>query len=291
MKVKIVIDSSSSLSREQALKLGYEYLPLNLIVDSKEVFQDGVNIEKQKVISLINSGSSLKTSQSTIGEVLEKIENLCSNYDLVIGIPISSKLSGNYINWVSAKQMGNLDKFIVIDSKLISAQNVWLAEELTSFLNKRDSIREEEIHSFCDKMSNRLAAIACTSDFEMLVRGGRISAIKGFLGKLLKKKVIIKFSEGTLGYYDSASSDEEVVNKSFEYLCDTLKISDIKEIKSACFVSFFEDKNKEKFEILLKSFQSKIPNLKIKTMDLPNVIACHTGLNSYAFVIEKNPSL
>ena len=115
MAVKLVIDSASDISLEEANRLGITMIPMEVRFDQEE-YLDGVNLTpKQFYDKLIESTDLPKTSQINPYRFEEEYERLTNLGNEVVVITISSKLSGTYRSAVEAsKNYGG--KVFVIDS-------------------------------------------------------------------------------------------------------------------------------------------------------------------------------
>ena len=93
MPIKIVIDSSSDISKEEAVQLGIEVIPMIVSFD-KDEYYDGVDLTpKEFYEKLIESDVLPKTSQITPFRYMEVYERLVKEgYDVIV-ITLSSKLS------------------------------------------------------------------------------------------------------------------------------------------------------------------------------------------------------
>ena len=96
MPIKIVIDSSSDISKEEAVQLGIEVIPMIVSFD-KDEYYDGVDLTpKEFYEKLIESDVLPKTSQITPFRYMEVYERLVKEgYDVIV-ITLSSKLSNTY---------------------------------------------------------------------------------------------------------------------------------------------------------------------------------------------------
>ena len=91
MPIKIVIDSSSDISKEEAVQLGIEVIPMIVSFD-KDEYYDGVDLTpKEFYEKLIESDVLPKTSQITPFRYMEVYERLVKEgYDVIV-ITLSSK--------------------------------------------------------------------------------------------------------------------------------------------------------------------------------------------------------
>lgn len=73
-------------------------LPLSVII-GEDVFREEVDITSAEFYEKVRGMESLPTSsQPTTGEIVSLLERLSKEYDAVISIHLSSKISGTYQN-------------------------------------------------------------------------------------------------------------------------------------------------------------------------------------------------
>ena len=114
--IKIITDSASDISIEEAKKLDIEIIPMKINIDGIE-YLDGVNITNLDFFKKLENCKAIpKTSQITPNEFI----NAFNKYkdDKVICITMSSKLSSTYQSAIFAKEeFSNVE---VIDSENVS---------------------------------------------------------------------------------------------------------------------------------------------------------------------------
>ena len=115
MSVKILIDSASDISKQEAESLGVTMLPITITFGTEE-YADGVNmLPKEFYEKIIESTELPKTSQINEDAFQEVFEDLTADGSELVVITLSSKLSGTYNNAVrAANQFGN--QIYVVDS-------------------------------------------------------------------------------------------------------------------------------------------------------------------------------
>ena len=97
MNIKILIDSTSDISIDEAKELGIELIPLKVSFGEKE-YLDGVDLlPKQFYEKLIETDELPKTSQITPDRFLDSYEKLTSDGSQLLVITISSTFVDIYL--------------------------------------------------------------------------------------------------------------------------------------------------------------------------------------------------
>ena len=124
MSVKILIDSASDISQQEAKELGVSVIPLLVTIGDKD-YLDGVDLSKDEFYNILTNSKELpKTSQINPFRFEEEFEKMTANGDEVICITLSSKLSGTSASAKNAAERFN-GKVYVVDSN-----NVAIGERL-----------------------------------------------------------------------------------------------------------------------------------------------------------------
>ncbi|MGL5643617.1 MAG: DegV family protein, partial [Metamycoplasmataceae bacterium] len=103
MKLVIVVDSSTGLTKEEAEARGWHYLPLIVNVDDKE-YEDGIGIDSGNFFDVCKVESKASTSCSSVGQVQQLLEEIAKPDTFVVIYPISKNLSAQYQNCVKGAE-------------------------------------------------------------------------------------------------------------------------------------------------------------------------------------------
>ena len=96
MYIKIVTDSGSDITKEEAEKLGIELISMEVSIN-KKTYLDGDTISADEFYNQLEECTELpKTSQINPFRFEELFDRLTKNGDKVIAILLSSKISGTY---------------------------------------------------------------------------------------------------------------------------------------------------------------------------------------------------
>ena len=201
MSIRIITDSASDITQEQAKTLGVEVIPLKTIFGEEE-YLDGVTIDHTAFYNkLIESDVLPTTSQISPYDYEERFRAAAEAGDEVLCITVSSRLSGCYQSaTIAASEFPG--KVMVADSL-----NVAIGERLLVQLAIR--ARDEghslaEIAELLNEERHHIRLIALLDTLEYLKKGGRISSTVALAGALLSIKPVIAVQEGEVAILGKA---------------------------------------------------------------------------------------
>ncbi|MBE4704333.1 DegV family protein [Spiroplasma platyhelix] len=280
-KIGIVTDSSSGLTVkdfEEMPDIGF--CPLLISFNDDETFDDDPRTFKQEeFIERITTKKQLaKTSQTPLGRTIEIWEEMLKKFEKLIFIPLSKGLSGQYSTAsVLAKEPNFKNKVYVFDSNGVSIINYLLVKKAY----KMAEVKENNVNAILSALRNirdNYIAFILPNDMSYLARGGRITKSAAGLSKLLKIKPILTF-DGTIDKFDTTRTWKKAVNKALNEILKFHKLN--KNNTTLYVVDAFANPT------LLNETKSYIENYEFSNVEyskLSNVIAAHTGLDTFAFI-------
>jgi hypothetical protein len=167
--------------------------PLNILVDGTN-YLDKLTIDSKNFFDIIDDAEEYPSSaQPAVKKVEDKFNYLAEHYDSIIAITVSAKMSGTYdtLN-LAAKNVKseNRDlKIEVIDSKTNSGAEGLFVMEAAEQLEAGKSFAETV--EYLKSIRDNLYIYVSVSDFKYMVRGGRVSPLKGKMAGFLNLKPII----------------------------------------------------------------------------------------------------
>lgn len=185
--LRIVTDSSSEISQEEAARLGIEVLPLTIIFGSEQ-FRDGIDINSEQFYGrLVSSREFPHTAQLGYDALMNVFGDAKDKGDDVLVIPIASALSGSF-EWAErAAAESGYDRIRVYDSKCTTFMLGILVHEAVRLRTRP----VEEVVAALDKLRPRIKLLAALDTLEYLKRGGRIGKAVATVGGMLKIKPVI----------------------------------------------------------------------------------------------------
>lgn len=193
MSVRIVIDSASDFTKEQADALNLDYMPLKTIFGEEE-YLDGVTLSHKAFYEkLIECGTIPTTSQVSPFDFENKFREIKEAGDTAVVICLSSLLSGTYQSACIAADSYE-DCISLVDS-----MNLCIGEQnlIQYAIRLRDQgMTAPEIAKELDRVKDKIVLLAVFDTLEYLKQGGRISKTAAWAGSMLSIKPVISIING-----------------------------------------------------------------------------------------------
>ncbi len=193
--IALVTDSIADLPQEIFDDYQIHMIPINLNIEGSS-YLDKLSIKPDQIYSILDQVEEYPTSsQPTFAAVEQALSFLCNHYKSVIMISVSQELSGtwNVFNNAAEKLRKTGNQVSVINSRLNSGAQgllVLKAAELIAAGHEHDYIVQKVEQSIA-----KTKIFVSVATFKYMVRGGRVSPMKGRLAKLLNLKPIVSLDE------------------------------------------------------------------------------------------------
>lgn len=272
-RIAVVVDSTAVIDKELFdINNNLYSLPLHLIIDDKS-FKDGIDITPSEFCFKMNKCVHVPTtSQPPVGDVFELFEELVEQYDYIIYITISSKLSGTFQTGMLAKNQVSKDKIIVFDSLFTSTIQKQMAIKTLELIKKGSSI--ENIIENLEYIKSNSKIYLVVDNLEHLHRTGRLSLSASSFGKIMKIKPILSFEQGEILLKNKVRTMSKVYTHLIELIANEKLSSSSKIIIAHANGYDYALKLKEK---VLEIYPEHIVMIE----ELSPVISVHTGDKSF----------
>jgi uncharacterized protein len=195
-KIALVTDSTCDLSQELIDNYQVNMLPININFGENH-YLDKVTIQPEQFYTLLEENKNYpKSSQVNEKAFINLYSHLASHYDSVIAIHLSDKLSGTFNSSYKAAQAISKEfgkPISVINSKNLSGALGLLV------LRAAKAIESGHSHADVVEMTQKWTAdtkiFVTVRDIIYLIRGGRLSAGKGLIARLLNVNPIVSIDE------------------------------------------------------------------------------------------------
>ncbi len=194
--IKIITDSGSDISQEEAKKLNIEVIPIAALFSDQE-YLDGVSISHDEFYKRLSEKKEFpKTTQVNPSSYMEAFEKEINNGNDVLCITLGSKLSGCYQSALLASNSFDKKKIHIFDSNSGSVGERNLVFLALECFKKGMSL--DKTISYLEEKKKDSVTIAALDTLEYLERGGRISKTAAFFGTMLSIKPVIELKNGSI---------------------------------------------------------------------------------------------
>ena len=213
-KVAIVTDSTADLPPSLAGSREITIVPLTLNFDGHSLL-DGVDITPSEFYRrLPNATSHPTTSQPSPGRFAEAYEALLAEYDAVVSVHISQKLSGTFESAQQAAEMTDPARVHVVDSEVVSMSLglVALAAATLAGQGAPAKVIAEKVEA----MRGEVQTYFSVATLEFLRRGGRIGHASALLGSVLQVKPVLCIRDGLVTPLERVRTFERALQRVIE---------------------------------------------------------------------------
>ncbi|MDM8534502.1 DegV family protein [Clostridiaceae bacterium HSG29] len=279
MKIKIITDSVSDIPRKIQKELNIDVVPLSVNFGN-DTYYDGVDLTNEEFFRKLKNADKLPTtSQVSPGEFKNVFEENLKEYDQIICITMSKKMSGTFEAAGIAKELLNTDDIKIIDSKAISFGYGLIV--IDAARNVQNGLEYNEIIKNINYNVENLVNLFIVDTLEYLQKGGRLSATEAIIGNVLKIKPILTIKEGKLTSMDKVRGRKKAMNYIIEYL--EYNKYDFKNKT----VGFFHAEDEKYLENFISEINEKNQIGEILKSEVGTVVGTHSGPGCIAITFIK----
>lgn len=214
MAVKIIVDSTSYIP--QNIKELFDINVVSLsVVFQEESFKELEITNEQFYKKLDESSTIPKSSQPSIDEFYQAFEKQVSQGHAVVGVFISSDMSGTFNTAHIVKEMILEDypnaQIELIDSRSNCMQAGYVA--ITAARLAKDDKSFEEVVRGAKETIKRSRFVFSPATLEYLKKGGRIGAAQAIVGSLLQIKPILTVKNGKTDVITKVRTKKRAMDK------------------------------------------------------------------------------
>lgn len=222
-KVAIVTDSTAYIPEECLKQYNISIAPLSVIWGD-QVYLDGVDILPNEFYKrLVDSKIMPTTSQVTPAAMLSTFQSLLQQGYDVLGIFISSKISGTVQSAIQARDMiaGAERKITIVDS-------LWTTMAMGfPVLTAARAAQAGEALAECQKVAEQACAnsgvLFVVETLEFMRRGGRIGGAQALLGTMLNIKPVLEMRAGRIEAVEKVRTKQKAVQHMLDIVRERIK--------------------------------------------------------------------
>ncbi len=269
MAIRIVIDSTSDVTREIIEKHNLVMVPLTVNFENKS-YLDKIELSTEVFFEKLAAAEKLPTtSQVSPGTFVEAFSEILIKGDEVLGIFLASEFSGTYESARMAKDMIGSDKIHIIDSRSVCLGTFSLILEAIELVNQNKNI--DEIVEILEDIKNKIVAVAGLDTLKYLEKGGRLSKGQAVMGSILNIKPIIGIKDGKLTVIDKIRGKNKTI-KWFDNWIEENKFDLTNKT-----VLLFHARSYDQLKSLREAIEEKYKIKNIIEAEIGPVIGTHAG--------------
>ena len=231
MGVRIVTDSTAYLKKE--LLKEYDITVVPLTVNFPDISFPETEISNEEFYAMMDKSEKAPTSsQPSLHELKKAFRQIVEEGHAVLGIFISSVLSGTYNAALTAKAMvlEECPQAIIeiIDSKVTTMQMGYAVLAAARVAGSGSSLQEAIEAALEINRKSRLLFIPKT--LEYLRKGGRIGGASALIGTLLQVKPILTLLDGKVVVFDKVRTTEKAWKKILDVFWEDVRKKGIGEV-------------------------------------------------------------
>lgn len=285
-KIRIVTDSNSGITQNEAKELGIDVIPMPFDIDG-ETFYEDITLTQEEFYKKLQEGSDISTSQPSIETVTSLWDKLLEENDAIVHIPMSSGLSGSCQTAMamSAEYGGKVQ---VVDNQRISVtmkRSVMEALELV-----RQGKTASEVKQILEETKFDSSIYITLDTLKYLKKGGRITPAAAAFGTLLRIKPVLQIQGEKLDAFAKARTAKQAktimtdaIKKDMETRFDTEGNGDI------VYLDIAYTNNREAAEEFKAEVQKLFPDVTAEMYinPLSLSVSCHIGPGALAVTCTK----
>ena len=267
--IKIIVDSTSDLKKEECLSMGIEVLPLTIHF-KEETYLDGIDLTPAKFYEKMRHADKLPTtSQVNPGQFEQAFIPYIESGDDILVITISSQLSATMQSAMIAAQAVCPERIHLVDSLSASFGAALLIRHAVK-LRDTNKYTAAEIAGEINKLVPRLRLYAVVDTLKYLKMGGRLSGSAAFIGGALGITPIIEVIDGKVESIGKVRGEKAGMRALQEYIQKF-------RLDEAYGIGFGNADDPAKMDRYIEFLKPELGDAEIFTGDLGSVIGAHIG--------------
>jgi len=278
MTIKVVTDSCSDITQEEAKKLGITVVPA-YVHFGNEVYRDGVDIDcDQFYHKLVTSPIHPSTAASSPGDFAKAYEEIAKETNEIVSVHVTSKHSAMYDSALVGKEIAEKKgcQIEVIDSRGVTMWQGLVAIAAANTAKAGYSLKQV-VNKALETIS-QLRALALLDTLRYAVKGGRLGNTIFAIESILNVKPLITLHDGEVRPAGLTRTRVKGIDRLREFIASALDIEDLAIVYSTTL---------DDARILADYARSLFPNLVPRISRLGPALGVHGGPGALGTIAKK----
>jgi len=267
--IKIIADTTSTISPADAKRLGIYYLPQIIVFDDKSYRDDNEITTKEFLTKLSTSSNLPKTAAPPPALYGPIFEEITKNKETAIVLCPSAKVSGTFRSATVAAQDFPDTDIRIVDTEVIGPALGTLVMKALNWAKTGENA--DTIINRVVELGKKVKIYFYVDTLEYLHKGGRIGTATALVGSLLQVKPILLFKDGQVNQFETQRTKKKALARIVELVeneCPKGAESELAILEAAAMSDALDLKEK---------FAKIIDYSGITIADLPPAIIVHAG--------------
>ena len=265
--MRIIADTATLLSPAEGEAMGLTVVPVCVLVDGKS-YKDYAEITTSEFLQMIEAGGIPKSSQPSLGDVLEVLEG-CDEEMLLL--TVGDGLSGAYQTAVAARNSLEENGHIhIVDSKTLAGAMRYLAKKAVSLRDLGMDIEKikEELHRSIESS----LSFVVPEDIDFLKRSGRLTPLAAKIGGALRLLPVLTQTK------DKTRITPVSVKRTWKSAIETImqRLED-HAVNENWLISICHAGTPDKAEEFAEKFRARFPASEVEVLELSPALMTHGG--------------
>lgn len=279
-KIAVVTDSNSGITQKEAENMGIKVVPMPFLINGEEYFED-ITLNQEQFYEKLKGNAEVSTSQPSIERLSAIWDQVLTEYEELLYIPMSSGLSGSCQTAMMLAQDYE-GRVKVVDNQRIS---------VTQRNSVTDALRMIEEGKTGGEIYDRLMETKLDASIYIMVdtlkylkKGGRLTPAVAALGTILRMKPVLQIQGEKLDTYAKARTAKQGVS----IMLDAME-RDVKERFGSnteqLYFNIAHTQNEAGAQQLKEEILQRYPQVPILIDPLSLSVSCHIGPGSLAIAL------
>jgi uncharacterized protein len=280
-KIALVTDSTCDLAQSIIDEYQINMLPININFGENH-YLDKITIQPEQFYTLLKENKDYpKSSQVNEKSFTNLYSHLASHYDSIIAVHLSDKLSGTFNS--SQKAAKAISQEFNKPITVINSRNLSGALGLI-ILRTAQAIKagysHDQIVSMAQKWTDNVRIFVSVRTIKYLVRGGRVSAVRGLIARMLNINPIVSIDgTGKAIVFDKTFNQKANMEKVMAY------ISKISTEKTIWNYIVLHANNIDAAEWYSEKMETLINKKPASIVNISPIIGANTGIGAAAVAL------
>lgn len=281
MTVKIVTDSGSDITQEEARQLGITVVPVYLRFGDR-VYRDGVDIDADEFYQkLVTSPVHPTTSSPSPGDFAKVYEGVAQEGDGIVSIHITGKHSATCNAALLGKEIVEANGCQV---EVVDSQGVTMWQGLAAIAAAKAAQAGASLHQVVEGVHDtisRLRALALLDTLAYAIKGGRIGRAICAMESVLRVKALITLRDGEIRMAGLVRTRRKGMERLGEFIRKAPHIEDLAIVYST---------DSDNAQTLAEYVASLFPDIAPRIVRVGPALGVHAGPGALVAVLKETAS-